>query len=153
MLRSLHPLVLVSSLSSHILYQQMSEGGDSVPDSPHESSSDHSEMHSKPPASSVPISLSTKSASPLPDSYHARLTKSISQGDGILSISEPNGWWGSRDASRPWRERMEPQRRRTIPPEQTERWERTHNVRMLLSFCAFNIHRPLSPFSSYGFAI
>ena len=41
---------------------------------------------------------------------------------------EPKGRWGSRDVTRPWRERPEVKRRPSVPPEQSERWEKTRKV-------------------------
>lgn len=37
-------------------------------------------------------------------------------------------WWGSRAEPRPWSEKPQIRRRRTVPPEQEERWVRTREV-------------------------
>ncbi|KAH8112737.1 hypothetical protein DFH11DRAFT_1606815 [Phellopilus nigrolimitatus] len=38
---------------------------------------------------------------------------------------EPTGWWGSRDVSRPWRDKPALLRKGSVPPEQSERWTST----------------------------
>lgn len=49
-------------------------------------------------------------------------------------------WWGSRAEPRPWSEKPQIRRRRTVPPEQEERWVRTREV-------SLSLHRLDRPFS------
>jgi hypothetical protein len=49
-------------------------------------------------------------------------------GEVKSSLEEPTGWWGLRNAHRPWKERPELKRRTSVPPEQSERWARTRKV-------------------------
>ena len=58
---------------------------------------------------------------------HAQLKK-VAEDEAPSTPCEPTGWWGSRDASRPWREKPELKRRASAPPEQVERWTRTKKV-------------------------
>ena len=49
---------------------------------------------------------------------------------------EPHGWWSSREVTRPWRDRPDLARRPSVPPQQSERWERVKLVstRTLIAF-------------------
>lgn len=47
-------------------------------------------------------------------------------------------WWGSRAEPRPWSEKPQIRRRRTVPPEQEERWVRTREVSLYFILYHFN---------------
>lgn len=64
-------------------------------------------------------------------SPHRGGARSTSRGSGSRTPDPANSWWGSRELpARPWVE--PPKRKKTIPPEQTERWATTRQVRGLL---------------------
>jgi hypothetical protein len=75
-------------------------------------------------------------------SPHRERSGSPSRGKGFDAAELGDSWWGSRELpARPWHE--PPKRRKTIPPEQTERWEITRNV--CASFTFLGILSRLKP--------
>ena len=60
-------------------------------------------------------------------SPHRGRLGSPSRGNGSPTLDQSDSWWGSRELpARPWNE--PPKRKKTIPPEQTERWAITRQV-------------------------
>ena len=57
-------------------------------------------------------------------------------------------WWGSRAEPRPWSERPQVKRRRTVPPEQEERWVRTREVSKFIISQALRASTPIAALSA-----